>query len=122
MCWLENISLDKRQAVFLKNNYPNPIGPIYSTKAGNDATNGRFNAFAAGGKSDCRKAVSSILTFYSCILINARFSQNKNGNAINVSSYGVEGIEIEPLLPILLFLSNIHAAKLTQINFSRAIY
>lgn len=57
MCWLENTSLDKRQAMYLKNNYPNPIGPIHSTKEGNDAANGHFNAFAAGGKSDCRKAV-----------------------------------------------------------------
>ena len=63
--------------MYLKNNYPNPIGPIYSTKEGNDAANGHFNAFVAGGKSDCRKAVSSILAFYSCILINARFSQIK---------------------------------------------
>ena len=77
MCWLENTSLDKRRAVYHKNNYPNLIGPIYSTKAGNDAANGRFNAFAAGGKSNCRKAVSGILAFYSCILINALFSQIK---------------------------------------------
>ena len=52
MCWLENTSLVKRQAIYLKNNYPNPIGQIYSTKAGNDAANGRFNALAAGGKAD----------------------------------------------------------------------
>ena len=52
MGWLENTNRDKRQALNLKNNYPNPIGPIYSTKAGNDAANGRFNAFAAGGNSD----------------------------------------------------------------------
>ncbi len=43
--------------MYLKNNYPNPIVPIYSTKKGNDAANGHFNAFVAGGKSDCRKAV-----------------------------------------------------------------
>ena len=99
MCWLENTSLDKRQAMYHKNNYPNPIGPIYSTKAGNDATNGRFNAFAAGGKSDCRNAVSYFgilfLHFNKCTVLT-----NKKGNAINVSYYGV-GIEIEPL--ILLF-------------------
>ena len=43
--------------MYIKNNYPNPIGQIYSTKAGNDTVNGRFNAFATDRKSDCRKAV-----------------------------------------------------------------
>ena len=50
MCWLENTTLDKREVLNYKNNYPNPIDPIYSTKAENDAVNVRFNAFAAGGK------------------------------------------------------------------------
>ena len=57
MCWLENTTLDKREVLNYKNNYPNPIDPLYSTKAENDAVNVRFNAFGAGGKSDCRKAV-----------------------------------------------------------------
>ena len=103
-----------------KYNHTKPIGPIYSTKARNDAANGRFKAFAVDGKSDCKKAVSSNLELYSCILI-ARFSQI-NRNAIRVSFYGVEGIEIESLLPVLLFLSNVDAPKLTQINFATAIY
>ena len=62
---------------FIKYNYTKPIGPIYSTKARNDVANGRFNAIVVGGKSDCRKGVSIILAFYSCILINAGFSQIK---------------------------------------------